>query len=320
MSGRDTSQARWVLAFDASCGTCRKISGAVADACNGRLEVLPLTHPDVEQWREHGLGSGAAWVPTLIKVQANEVRAWTGTAMGIALVRHLGPRSTVGVLEALGRQRRARNTRTSDQTRKSQKVGPVLQMGAGLAVAVSLMMMRPPSAGGGPEGGEDPHAWVEANKDRLPQSYEQIITHATPYRSAILGALPAATRGQLWVEHTNHYRAAHHDLSEGQVEVIDRVVDIIPKFFASRQDHRGEAQRLAETAKQAFGHEEARALLTTFGPPDSEPVAAARGLCSCATTDDWCGSGRNCEAGGCRKDPNSCGWWGTETCNGHCGG
>lgn len=42
-------EAGWVLAFDASCGTCRKIPSAVADACVRKREVLPLLHPDVRQ-------------------------------------------------------------------------------------------------------------------------------------------------------------------------------------------------------------------------------------------------------------------------------
>jgi hypothetical protein len=49
--------AGWLLAFDASCGTCRKISSAVVDVCVRKLEVLPLLHPDVRQWREQSLRS-----------------------------------------------------------------------------------------------------------------------------------------------------------------------------------------------------------------------------------------------------------------------
>jgi hypothetical protein len=76
-----------VLAFDASCGVCRDASRAVALRCDEKLELMPLAHPDVRRWREQSLGSRAAWTPTLIKVQAGDVRAWTGPAMVIALVR-----------------------------------------------------------------------------------------------------------------------------------------------------------------------------------------------------------------------------------------
>ncbi len=97
--------ARWVLAFDASCGTCREVSRAVARACDGRLEVLPLSHDAVREWRAQAVGSSSQWAPTLLRVQDGRVRAWTGRAMGLALVRHLGPRGTMNVLRALGRLR-----------------------------------------------------------------------------------------------------------------------------------------------------------------------------------------------------------------------
>src|SRR5882757_1299577 len=56
---------RWVLAFDASCGTCRQISGVAGEACDGKLEVLPLADANVRQWREQSLGVDAEWAPTL---------------------------------------------------------------------------------------------------------------------------------------------------------------------------------------------------------------------------------------------------------------
>jgi hypothetical protein len=45
-------QAHWILAFDASCGTCREISQVVDVAAEGKLEVLSLSRPDVREWRE----------------------------------------------------------------------------------------------------------------------------------------------------------------------------------------------------------------------------------------------------------------------------
>ncbi len=62
-------RARWVLAFDASCSTCREISRAVKRACHGRLEVLPLNSVDVQQWRAASLGPEAPWAPTLIRLR-----------------------------------------------------------------------------------------------------------------------------------------------------------------------------------------------------------------------------------------------------------
>ena len=132
--------SRWVLAFDDSCGKCRAMSRAIERACAARLEMMPLAHPDVRKWREQSLGSRAPWVPTLIRV-ADEVRAWTGLAMGIVLVRHLGALSTMRVLEALGRQRRARKKAVSEQTDTRLQAGCVLvTLWAGVFAVVGWMI------------------------------------------------------------------------------------------------------------------------------------------------------------------------------------
>jgi hypothetical protein len=197
-----------------------------------------------------------------------------------------------------------------------QKRGRLVPLGASLlAAAGSLMMVRPPSGGGGPEE-EDPRSWVEANRDRLPQSYEEVITHTTPYRKAILRALPAEGRSQLWVEHLNRYRATHPGLSSDQIEVIDRAVALVPRVLVEEQDLSDELQRLEEASKRAFG-DEAGALIATLGPPDAESRVAG-GLCSCATDSDWCESGSECRRTGCRIDPDSCGTFWAFDCNGHC--
>jgi len=61
-----STRTRWVLAFDASCNTCREISAQVSSASDGKLEVLPLNHPDVQRWRQQGLGVQPPWAPTLL--------------------------------------------------------------------------------------------------------------------------------------------------------------------------------------------------------------------------------------------------------------
>lgn len=298
MSG---TQARWILAFDASCGTCRGISRAVAEACDGKLKLMPLAHPDVRQWREQSLGSQAAWVPTLIRIQADDVRAWTGPAMVVALVRHLGSRSTMRVLGALMQQRRNRRQ--------------VVPLGVGPLAVVGSLMMTSRRGGRGPEQ-EDPRSWVEANRDRLPRSYDEIITYAIPYRKAIFGALSPELRSQLWVEHLNRYRVAHPGLSADQTEIIDRAVALVPAVFMEEQDQSEELRRLGEAAKQAFG-DEAGPLLATLGPSDSEP--AAPGDCDCSTFSDWCVVFYHCDQDNrCPQDGVGCGTLYAFPCNGSC--
>jgi hypothetical protein len=123
---------RWVLAFDASCGCCRAISHAVAQASGGALEVLPLSNPDVRRWRERSLGSSAPWTPTLIEVAGTDVTAWTGPSLALRLVGHLGARSSMRVLAALGRSR---------SREKRRGVRP-LHWVAGLGILASLIMTK----------------------------------------------------------------------------------------------------------------------------------------------------------------------------------
>ncbi|MFD3532618.1 chitin binding peritrophin-A domain-containing protein [Streptomyces sp. NPDC058664] len=135
---RDGQTARWVLAFDASCGKCTTMSKAVSEACGGKLEILPLTHPQVRQWREQSQGATAPWAPTLLRAGEESVGAWTGLAMAWPLVRRLGPRSTSRVLRALGR------LRLNPQPQQSAPAGAgvdrkrLLQLGAGLIVAAGV--------------------------------------------------------------------------------------------------------------------------------------------------------------------------------------
>lgn len=106
------SPSRWVLAFDGTCANCRKISGAVAQACDGKLTVMPLSDERVSGRRELAFGAGAPWAPTLLRVDGASVRGWTGPAMAAPLLRRLRPRSTARTLRALEELRRqdARHT------------------------------------------------------------------------------------------------------------------------------------------------------------------------------------------------------------------
>lgn len=302
-------QARWVLAFDASCGKCRKISRAVADACDGTLEILPLTHPDVRRWRQQAWGGQAAWAPTLIKVQASNIRAWTGMRMGIALMRHLGPQSTMRVLEAVGREWPSRNEGMFDRTGK--KVGSILQIGIGFRAMAGSLRMRRSFRAGAP--GVDPRSWAEVNEGLLLLGYNELVKYSTPYRNAILGTLPLEMQSQLWIEHLNRYRAAHPDLLQDQIEVINCAVALLPRVFAEEQDRSGDLQRLEEAAKQEFG-DEAGAVIATFGPADSELSGLA---CDCAKESDWCGSNMHCGSADCTT-ASHCGTFLRYTCNGRC--
>ena len=311
-----------MLAFDDSCGKCRAMSRAIERACAARLEMMPLAHPDVRKWREQSLGSRAPWVPTLIRV-ADEVRAWTGLAMGIVLVRHLGALSTMRVLEALGRQRRARKKAVSEQTDTRLQAGSVLvSLWAGLFAVVGLMMTT--LSGGEGSEGEDPHAWVNANRDRLPQSYDDFAGHSMPYRRAIYTELPPAVRSQLWVDQLNRFRSVHPQLSADQTAVIDDAIVILSGESAFEPANRSGLEQIIEQHREsaiaAFGRNEANDLFGTLGPPDESFKSARRGDCVCHHRDDaFCPSGQVCqETDACKFRAEGCGWWWEQPCDGLC--
>jgi hypothetical protein len=165
-------QARWILAFDASCGTCREISQVVDVAAEGKLEVLSLSRPDVREWREQAFGADAPWMPTLIRVDA-AVAAWTGVGMSVQLVRSLGLRSSIRVLRALGELKH--------QTSAAHPTGVgrrrALRIGAAAVVAAGMMI-----AGQVPSFGATAEGWVAKNPGKLPHDYDEFSTYSLTYR------------------------------------------------------------------------------------------------------------------------------------------
>ncbi|MER7077709.1 hypothetical protein SAMN02982929_06273 [Saccharopolyspora kobensis] len=292
---------RWVLAFDSSCQVCRNTSRAVAGASGDKLEVIPLAHPHVREWRERALGADPVWAPTLIRVGAGEVRAWVGMPLGFALARHLGLRSTLAVVGALGRARRKR-------------LG-ALPLIAGLAVVAGLTRLRSP--GGGSD--DDPDAWVAANREQLPQAYAQVVEHPMAYRRAIFNASPAATKARLWTEHLQHYGEAHPGLSDDQERVLRRAVAVLGDESLHAQPISDEQERTLEDLRNevnALFEGEAKALIATLGPVEVE--TARKTDCQCSTKSDYCWMG--CvPSDDCRR-VSGCGTGWAYTCNGWCEG
>ncbi|WP_141716621.1 bacteriocin fulvocin C-related protein [Streptomyces sp. SID4917] len=301
------------MAFDATCGTCTAISSAVAEASDGKLEVLPLTDPDVQGWRRQSMGLDPEWTPTLLRVDGPAVRAWTGPAMTVPLVRRLGPGATVRVLRALGRLRHEAKHGSSQPDSKSIGRKQFLQLCGGIAAAATLTMMgKTPAFAQSSQ--PQAQAWVEANKGNLPRTYTEITKHSEPYRKAILRALPPQDRTQLWLDHFEHYRAAHPDLSASQTQVIDQARELAPKLLLSEEDVSQKVRRLEDVAKREFGREGAADLLARLGPADAGlgPLA----YCSCATESDYCSG--SCRRGGCTIIPSDCGFLYQYDCNGLC--
>lgn len=320
----DGMDPRWILSFDASCGRCRDISSAVARACDGKLEVLPLKHPDVCRWREESLGSRAPWAPTLLRVQRDSARAWTGKAIAIPLVRHLGPRSTIRVLRSLGDLRSRQSVLSAGQM-KGETIARAhflkLVAGAGLAAGIILSGRAPAFAD---PGDSMVRRWVEENMDRLPRLYDDVVAYPVEYRKAIYSAHTPAVKSQLWVEHLKRYRATHPGLSEEQDHLIGRALKIASNeaMFDSRRgmsnDVRQQVDELGESTRKAFGLDESYALIGTLGPserPSLQPPGTTG--CKCTITSDFCTPGAYCYSGGC-VESEFCGMLYVERCNGLC--
>ena len=332
-----SGSARWVLAFDASCEACRGLSTAVGQACGGRLEVRPLTQPDVQRWRVEALGPHPPWTPTLLRVTPDSVRAWTGAAMAVRLARRLGPRATVRVLGSLGEPARVDGPGLSRAGFLRLGLGAVVAGGLVLGGRTSALAARTGAgvsgsgvSGSGVSGtgvsGTGVEGWLAAHRDHLPERYDDVVAYAMPYRRAIHAASPPAVRNALWTEQLARYRAAHTALTAAQRAVLDQGTALL----AGRYGHT-ELEQLRERAVHAYGLEEARSLLATLGPAS----AASARKCGCNVVSDWCRhhchgccwDGLGCDNLDCLRktgcccvmQPDGCGTFWQYVCDGVCG-
>lgn len=113
------SHDRFVLGFDAACVKCSNLAGDLEQIVGDRLDVVPLTSPDMRRWRREALGADAPWAPTLVRVRTDSVDAWPGWRMGPVLTRHLGSRGTMRVLTLLGDKLGGMPKRTAGKSRRT---------------------------------------------------------------------------------------------------------------------------------------------------------------------------------------------------------
>ncbi|MFD5074286.1 bacteriocin fulvocin C-related protein [Streptomyces sp. NPDC058371] len=313
----DGPDPRWVLAFDGSCATCRKISSAVFHACDGKLEVLPLDDERVWGWRESALGTDAPWTPTLLRMDAGQVRAWAGAAMTVPLVRRLGPRSTIRVLRALGELRRADAGHHQGRPATGRTLGRAqfLRACAGLSVAAGLIIR-----GSTPAFAENEHEaasrWVLTHRAELPTTYDDVVAYPLSYRRAIHEALPAKTRSGLWAEHLRRFKSSRPELTAAQHRVVDRALDLAADPATFEGEPPAELTELGRTARETFGVDEARAMLAVLGPAADAWAPAPN--CECNKVDVYCGWSGDCVDDGCHHTSTGCGSLYIYPCNGLC--
>ncbi|GAA1111251.1 bacteriocin fulvocin C-related protein [Nocardiopsis metallicus] len=298
-------RARYVLAFDSSCDRCADISNAVEAVSGGRLETLPLTHPQVQEWRVRQWGPNAPWVPTLVRHRGTEVRCWRGVSMVRPLVRGLGAQATLRVVEALGELSRQRRRAPWERARVTTSNRPgkacLQRLREGGAAVMTLAL-----AGRTPELARSDHAlareWVEAHRDRLPRDYDEFAAHPLVRRRLVFAELPPRARRDLWLEHLRRYERAHPRLSPAQREVVDLARRTLSDILVFRDGLDPAREReLRGLAVSAFGTEEAHALLATLGPDEPDPHGSA------LARKKGCGAWEPCLSKGCTEVPFTCG-------------
>ncbi len=276
-----TDQPRWMLAYDATCATCRHISRIVGTACDGRLRVVPLGRPDIRDWRAQALGPRAAWKPTLLRVDEPGVRAWVGPAMAAPLIRRLGVHTTVRVVLALGRLRVADLPPDPGKPVRRTAIGPFVQLLTGAATAARLLLTGKAPVAAAQEN-EAALRWVAKNKDRLPRGYDEVTAYPVAYQRAIYAASDPAAQSQFWVEALRRDRLAHADLTAEQQDVFDRAIELAAteRLFVADQRPATELDEslagLRQDAIRVFPDRKDHHLLVTLGEIRPAPDGTAR--------------------------------------------
>jgi hypothetical protein len=134
---------RLVLGFDDQCSYCEDMASKIKERFRERLEIRDLHDPEVEVWRKQALGENPSWAPTLIELDGNSVRAWTGYRMGLALSWRLGPVATWRLTQALAEFRGHPEEQTSSvsgrRLTRGQFITELTKGIAGVALAVTVL-------------------------------------------------------------------------------------------------------------------------------------------------------------------------------------
>ncbi|OKI06164.1 hypothetical protein A6A06_38040 [Streptomyces sp. CB02923] len=291
-----------------------RIGGLVGD----RLTMAGLGEEPVRALRRKALGGNPPFVPTLLAVDGDRVRAWTGPALSVRLCRLLGPVGSLRVVRALNRT----DVLVHGDRRRLLKAVPGLALGAflvsgGLAAPAMAASGRRMTAAGAEE-------WA-AGLERLPSSYRELTALPMPRRRAVYARIPDRAKAGLWLEHVQRYRAAHPELSAERSAMLEKVAAAIPALFAGTGAWAAaDIDRLREESAAVLGPDVSFAALGVLGPAESPGSAAsspdARLLmnCDCHKGASGCSSCGNSLP--CKEQPSGCGVLWQQNCNGVCGG
>lgn len=311
----------WILAFDAECSTCSDAAERVRIATGDRLTVAGLEEESIRRTRRLALGENPPWAPTLLAVDGDRVRAWTGARLSVRLAWLLGPARSVRVARALAGSRAL----AGPPRRSVLRVVPGAALGAFL---ISGGLVTPASAAGRrtESACQKARKWAAANKHNLPTNYDEVVSHSMVYRKAIFAESTPEVRGQLLATQLQRYQTRQAGLSAAQRQLLDRAITMV------RWVHRaGPSKRTTAALKDlksamigAFGAATAQQLLATLGPVDPRERTASvsvQDTCPCSSWDSWCDAPTTCTEyvpPDCSQTSFGCGSALLQPCDGRC--
>jgi hypothetical protein len=211
--------------------------------------------------------------------------------MAFPLVKLLGLKAMVRVLRALGALRDdARHPAVMADGRDGLKRSQFLRVAAGAMVVGGMVVAGKPAFA--EQRKNTVTAWVAANRDKLPKTYDGITAYSEPYRRVIYSAQTPAIRSSLWVERVARYRAAQSGLTADQNRVLDRVAAMagdLRVFDRNRPDSvYRQFDLVREQVDAAFGADKSRSLIATLGTADAAQPMSPLYDCTCSGRSDWC--------------------------------
>jgi hypothetical protein len=313
------TDSEWILAFDAGCGRCKKVIDEITGVAGDRLAVAGLGEDRIRALRQRTLGAHPPFVPTLLAVDSDGVRAWTGPRMSLRMSLLLGPRRCIAVARQLNRM----DVIVHGDRRRFLKAVPGVTLGVFLfSGGVAAPAMAAPGRRS---------TWAEAKDwatrlDRLPAGYDEFVAHPVIRRRAVFGALPLESKIDLWKEHIKRFRLAHPELSIEQSAVLDDAATLVPNLFSPSADSHAhtELSWFEDRAVAVLGSNNAFAAIAMLGA--AEPMRATTGTgTEPAAQECWCNVGSSCSCpndsrcrriGRCEGTDSGCGCFWIHDCDG----
>lgn len=301
---------RFILGFDAGCGSCAALALAVRAQSRGRIEIRSLTEPAVVALRHQAFAGPPPWAPTLLQVTDDRVRAWSGRRLAFRLARILGATGSWQVVIAIGRLHGAAGSGVGGARFRHALAGA---RAVGSMVLTGNLAPAPGAA----------DAWVA--EARPSPTYDDLTGLPLEIRRAVFRAATPAERSALWTAQLRARLDDRAEIDERQRAALQRASDLVSDvtIFADGDPDAAQDRRIRAVTDElvdAFGKATATDLVTVLGrqtPEEAADEPSRAAACACATASDWCSSPSRCRSTSCTQQ-SGCGAFWSYTCNGRC--